>query len=180
VLERFTTRLVTLPVTIREGLRTLAVAMLWVGGRAVGLVVGLPKLMAALHNYAATSDSVWAGLIHAVGLVPDAVCGLSEVSCGTQNFVNLSFPRPPGDPFVAVAASILAVVRFGLAKSPGEGTAGEGGGWRSCSALSPRPAALGGADRDHRGGTDRADELGRRPSSGSRSSWRTGRGSTAS
>ena len=127
VLERFTMRLVTLPVTIREGLRTLAVAMLWVGVALWALVVGLPKLMATIHNYAVTSDSVWAGLIHAVGLVPDEACGLSQVSCGTQNFVNLSVPETTWGSFVAVAASILAVVRFGLAKTPGEGTAGDGG-----------------------------------------------------
>ena len=127
VLERFTMRLVTLPVTIREGLRTLAVAMLWVGVALWALVTGLPRLMAAIHNYAATSDSVWAGLIHAVGLVPDEVCGLSEVSCGTQHFVNLSAPQTTWGSLVAIAASILAVVRFGLAKSPGEGAAGGGG-----------------------------------------------------
>jgi hypothetical protein len=122
VLERVVTRLVTLPVVLRNGLRMVAVTLLWVGTLAYAVIIGLPTLMAAIHNYAATSDSVWAGLVHVFGLVPDPVCGLSARSCGTRDFIDLSGPQTSWGSFAAAASAILAVVRVGMLKLPGTGS----------------------------------------------------------
>ncbi len=60
------------------------VVMIWVrpvqtllitgGAVLVALLLGVPVLLAAIHDYAAGSDSPWAQLLHALGFVPDGVC----------------------------------------------------------------------------------------------------------
>lgn len=124
VLERFIMRVVTLPVAFRDGLRLLGVAMIWVGVGLCAVVLGLPALMAAIHDYGARSDSVWAGLVHALGLVPNEVCALAAPSCGKTGG-NLTVPQTSLASFAAIAAAILAVVRVGVTKLPGE-SSGQG------------------------------------------------------
>lgn len=124
LLEKAWDRLTTVPFGLRAGLRAVT-SYLIVGGLALtALVLGVPALVAELGEYAATSDSIWAGLLYQLGFVPTEVCQqavLANDACGvahqmteagvsTADVPNSSTATVPGVSIATVIASILAVL----------------------------------------------------------------------
>ncbi|WP_147381363.1 patatin-like phospholipase family protein [Nocardioides immobilis] len=124
LVEKATDRLTTIPWGARNFLRILT-GYLLIGGLAmVALLVGVPALVAELAEYAATSDSMWAGLLHQLGFVPTEVCMdalASTDACGVSQAVaeattpsdavaGTSPATVPGVSIATVVASILAVL----------------------------------------------------------------------
>lgn len=112
VLDRFS----TIPFKARSVVRGLTSYLLLGGLVLTALVLGVPAAVAGLGEYAATSDSMWAGLLHQLGFVPTGVCrDAAEVAdaCGVSNEDNVMGSSAVTVPSVSVAtvvASILAVL----------------------------------------------------------------------
>ena len=124
LLEKLLDRLTTIPWGFRNSLRVLT-GYLVIGGLALtALLLGVPALVAELGHYAATNDSVWAGLLHQLGFVPSAVCESALATtdaCGvTRSELESMDPSDavggtspatvPGVSIATVVASILAVL----------------------------------------------------------------------
>lgn len=139
-IERVGSRLHTPSVAVREFLRSAAVGLVWAGLALSALLLGLPQLMAWLHDTAAVSGYAWARLASIAGLVPNEVCDLAVAqakalgegaACGVPDAAQLtvvdtsatlSAQKTAGVSLATVIAAVVAVVRSGLAKLPAEGS----------------------------------------------------------
>ena len=115
VIERFVSRIHILSVAVREWTRSAAVILVWCGLALSALLLGLPWLMAAIKRNATCDGGVWSQLAIAVGLGP-----------GCQPAGNVQTSTAAS--LVTIIVAVLAVVRTGLAKVPGEGQ-GAGSAW---------------------------------------------------
>ena len=124
--------------------RQLETPLVTVGIVLVGLLLGVPTLLELIHDYAATSGSAVAQLLHALGFVPDSVCenriNVGRAACGVS-VDDIRAGEASGAPgtadgaallaggFGAVLAAILAVVRSAgsLLEQDDKPTAGKSG-----------------------------------------------------
>ena len=123
--ERCVSRIRRRPLPRRETIRTLAVVIVWIGAVVTAVLLGLPRLMVLIHDYGADHSTAAAKLAYALGLVPRSAC--SPEGCGVTNSTAVAALNTPWASLVATVAAISAVVRAGLARLPGEGTAGSNG-----------------------------------------------------
>jgi len=122
--EKLVDRAWTVPFGARAWFRA-GTSYLLVGGLVlVALVLGVPAAVEELGEYAATSDSMWAGLLHQLGLVPTEVCTqaimtadacgvtheMTEAGTPTSTVADSSPATVPGVSVATVVASILAVL----------------------------------------------------------------------
>ncbi len=124
LVEKVWDRLTTVPFKLRSGLRAVTSYLLFGGLTLTALVLVVPVLLAELGEYAATSGSMWAGLLHQLGFVPSEVCEealASTNACGVSHAVaesttasaavaGTSPATVPGVSIATVVASILAVL----------------------------------------------------------------------
>ncbi len=88
--------------------------------------------MAELAEYAATSGSVWAGLLHQLGVVPTEVCTQaleSASACGVTRDGTVSAASTvtvPGVSIATVVAAVMAVLASAKSASTGGTTPGSG------------------------------------------------------
>ena len=148
VLERIVNRVRTLPAPIREAWRTAAVVALWSGLVLVTLLLGLPWLMATIHNSEFFGRGTLGELMRAVGLRDDDSESLKKTASGS---------------LAAIAAAVLAIVRLGVAKIPDKATANKASQLltRVTTLLKHVVAAVGGSCRHRHQRPHLADELDR-------------------
>ena len=120
VFEKLYDKFRTLQHGVRDTMRLVSSLLIIYGSAAVVLLIGVPALLAAMHNFAATSDSALAGLLHALGFVPDEVCtarlAVDDLpTCGTSKSSDLEGEGNAllvsAGSLTAIVASVLAVVR---------------------------------------------------------------------
>lgn len=73
----------TLAYRAQTSLRRISGALIAGGLLLTALLLGVPTVLAALHNFAASSGSTLAGLVHVLGFVPDGAC-LAQLEAGTS------------------------------------------------------------------------------------------------
>ena len=109
MVEDATDRLFRVRRWIRAGARELSVLLLVLGIGSLLFFYAVPWLLVSAHNYAASSDSAWARLITAAGLIPQDVCAQLLVeghdACGTA-----AGPSVTGASLVSLGAIVAAAV----------------------------------------------------------------------
>lgn len=115
--ERMTERFVTVLHETRERVRFAAVYLIWLGVALAVALLALPAGIAAVHDWAVTSDSASAGLAHQLGLVsteacntrlPGAdACGISATAGDETSSSGIALPAS----LATVVAAIISVVQ---------------------------------------------------------------------
>lgn len=128
--ERCVGRLRAKPSALADGVRALSVALVWSGLALAVLLLGLPLLLVAIHNYTASHSGGWAAFAYALGLVPASACSPLP-ACGVASAGKVAVLTTPWGSLIASVAAILAVVRGAVTKAPGAagGHATGLGGW---------------------------------------------------
>lgn len=136
LLDKIAGRYITVGFQWRERIQWLSYFLIGVGSVATVLLLGLPNLLAALHDYAAASKSAYAGLIHAVGMVPDELCRAQLASgtdaCGlagaggAQTGAPVSAGVVSAGSLVTILAAVFAVVKAAQSSLGGEKGLGKG------------------------------------------------------
>lgn len=142
LLGKVVSKFAILPYRAQTGLRRLSGALIVVGTLLMALLLGVPAALAALHNFAASSGSALAGLVHVLGFVPDdaclaqlaannSACGVSSAGLATTEAVSqledrgtASVTELTAGGVAAVVAAVLAVARTARSALGGEGTSG--------------------------------------------------------
>lgn len=123
VLEKVIDRYVAVPIRWRTVGRNLSYWLIVGGALTIVLFIGLPNLLEALHNYAATHQDEYASLIYMIGLVPDKVCAArldaQLVACGVAVGGELDTDivgadTVSGGSLAAVVVAVLGAVRTAL------------------------------------------------------------------
>lgn len=142
LLGRVVSKFTVLPYAAQTGLRRLSGALIVVGMLLTALLLGVPTALAGLHNFAASSGSALAGLVHVLGFVPDdaclaqlatgnSACGVSSAGLSTteaasqvEGTVTASVTQLTAGGVAAVVAAVLAVAKTAHSALGGEGTSG--------------------------------------------------------
>ncbi|MET1058957.1 MAG: hypothetical protein ABWX84_05140 [Nocardioides sp.] len=113
--ERAFDRFHTVPHEARTVARAISTYLLSGGLVLTGLVFGLPALVVGLYDYADSSGSAWAGLIHALGIVPSERCrevldAGGTAACGVERGLTEGSPAIATASILTIVTSILAVL----------------------------------------------------------------------
>ncbi|NYF98114.1 patatin-like phospholipase family protein [Janibacter cremeus] len=150
VLERVVEKYLTIPFDKRMPIRRLSGALITYGTLLTLLLLGVPTALEWMHNFAASSGSAAANLLHALGFVPNDVCieqlkqGTPKkpaTACGVTSTMSLTTGVAAGElggrasaPWVsvggamAVLTAVLAVARSARGALGGDGAPGAGRG----------------------------------------------------
>lgn len=142
LLGKVVSKFAALPYRVQIGLRRLSGALIALGALLMALLLGVPAALAGLHNFAASSGSALAGLVHVLGFVPDdaclaqlatgnSACGVSSAGLTTTEAVGqvegratASVTELTAGGVAAVVAAVLAVAKTARSALGGQGTSG--------------------------------------------------------
>ncbi|CAI9400634.1 patatin-like phospholipase family protein [Nocardioides sp. T2.26MG-1] len=109
--EKVVDRFRTIGKSTRSVLREVSVRCFGAGAALVVLVLVVPVALAWLNDYAASSQSSLAHLIHSVGLGPAADCGDARAACASTSKSAGSARAVTTGSAAAILAALLAVAR---------------------------------------------------------------------